>query len=558
MKGTHCHLGRRVFMMFLFCRLVLSGAVSADASALRIAVSSLPGSLNFFGATDIGSKRALGLMHMPLYIHDPRDGKMIPWLAESPPVMGDRPEKVTIRLRKARWDDGSLVTADDLAFTVRVIQELKVPAHFEKWQIVKDIKKLDERTIQFTLKTPSPTFMSRTLFSSFVQKKAWAPLFRSVKEDPAPLQKLVGYRPGKVVSNGPFSMTRAGTPFLRVLKANPYFFAKGKTIEGLKVGPYIETIFLNAYPDYEQALAGLRKGDLDFIWSDVPIHHLRELEQRSDITLHRSMRSGYDYLAFNLNRMPFSDPSFRRALSLLVERARIIRKALKHDGEPVYSVIPPRNAFWCNSGIQEPGHGLTYDERLGKARKILVESGYTWSNGALVLPDGRKMSAAELLVANSGHRPDRLKTARMVQRWLRDMGVSSSIRMQPMDEAIQRLRSNSFDIYIMGWAGLSDDPDYLRTFFHSQEAEPLGKNYPRFRNREFDDLAERASVEMDPAKRRKLVFDMQNLIARERPYLPLYAMSRTEAVRKDGARGWIRTPGGIGNLWSFLNLKMDE
>jgi len=107
----------------------------------------------------------------------------------------------------------------------------------------------------------------------------------------------------------------------------------------------------------------------------------------------------------------------------------------------------------------------------------------------------------------------------------------------------------------MGWANLSDDPDYLRTFFHSREARSGGKNYPRFRNAAFDDLAEKASLERDPARRKALVFEMQALIARELPYIPLYTGPKVEAARNDHFKGWIKMPGGIGNLWSFVHLR---
>jgi len=83
----------------------------------------------------------------------------------------------------------------------------------------------------------------------------------------------------------------------------------------------------------------------------------------------------------------------------------------------------------------------------------------------------------------------------------------------------------------MGWSHLSEDPDYLKTFFHSREAHASGKNYPRFRNAAFDDLAEKASRETDPDRRKTLVFDMQALIAREIPCIPLFTGPRVEAAR---------------------------
>lgn len=555
-KAQGFKTGGWIAILGLLCGFCFGGAAGAETGALRIGVLNRPESLNYFGATDVYSRRVLSLLHMPLYIRSPRGGKMVPWLAESQPLMEGPGEKATIRLRKARWDDGSMVTAHDLAFTVKVIQDFKVPGQIEKWEIVKDVEVVDDQTIRFILREASPTFISRTLQTGFVQKTDWEPIIRALKEEKAPLERLLGYRPVRVVGNGPFSMTRAGTTYIQVLKANRSFFASGMDIDGLEVGPYVDALFLILYPDDEEATAALTAGDIDFIWGDVPVHHTPALRHNANITLYRNVRSGYDWIGFNLNRAPFSDRAFRSAISFLVERGQIVRHVLKDEGEPVLSVIPPGNIFWRNPRIQTLGHDLGHEKRLAEARDALARAEYAWSDGALVLPDGNKMARADLLIANAGNRPDRLKTARIIQKWLGALGVSIRMHMEPMDHAMDRLRGNDFDMVLMGWASLPDDPDYLRTFFHSREAEPFGRNTTRFRNTRFDDLAQRAYGEVDPDERRRLVFEMQELIAQELPCIPLYAMTRIEAVRSDAAKGWIGSPAGIGNLWSFLNVRI--
>ena len=149
---------------------------------------------------------------------------MIPWLAESPPIPGDQPNSVTIRLREAKWDDGSPVTVEDLMFTVKTIQEFQVPGHMEKWQDVAKMEALDERTLRFTLKGPSPGFFKRALFAPFVQKKRWLQRVLSARTAHNPLKTLTAFTPQTVSSNGPFFLQTYTEPFFMVLKQNPHFF----------------------------------------------------------------------------------------------------------------------------------------------------------------------------------------------------------------------------------------------------------------------------------------------------------------------------------------------
>jgi peptide/nickel transport system substrate-binding protein len=60
---------------------------------------------------------------------------------------------------------------------------------------------------------------------------------------------------------------------------------------------------------------------------------------------------------------------------------------------------------------------------------------------------------------------------------------------------------------------------------------------------------------MDMKQRQALVYRMQELIAEDVPYLPLYRPKMVEAVRTDTFSGWVPMLEGIGNNWSFCQLK---
>ena len=546
---------KAVFCFIMVFLTVHSGFANAVEDSIHIAMPNRPKSLNFFDATDLWSQKVLRLFHMSLYIKGPADGKVTPWLAESPPVKGDRPNSATIRLRKAQWDDGTSVTAEDLIFTVKTIQEFRVPGHVEKWQDVVRMEALDQRTLRFSLKGPGSGFFKRALFAPFVQKKRWSQAVLSARAADNPLKALMAVAPQTVSSNGPFFLQTYTEPFFMVLKKNPHFFGRGHEMDGISVGPYLNTIILDFNPDVQKSVNQLIRGKIDFLWWDLPLDFLPRISRTPHVTIYRTDRTGYDYLAFNLERVPYSDPAFRRAVALLVDRDQIVRRILKGQGRPVYSVIPPQNTFWSNPHVTEPGAGLTTEERVNQAKMILREAGYSWVDADLILPDGQKMKPMEIVTTRGWHRPFRLKVALIIKRVLSRIGISVAAKTESLHQAIGIIRKGEFDACIMGWASLSDDPDYLKTFFHSREARVGGKNYARFRNPAFDDLAERGSRETDAGQRKALVFDMQALIARERPCIPLYTGPRVEAARNDHFLGWVKMPGGIGNLWSFVQLK---
>ncbi len=546
---------KALFCFIIVFLTVLPGSVNAVEDSIHVAMPTGLKSLNYFDATDAWSRKILRFFHMPLYVKGPVKGKMIPWLAESPPIPGDHPNIVTIRLRAAKWDDGSPVTAEDLIFTVKIIQEFNVPGHMEKWQDVVKMEAPDERTIRFTLKGPSPGFFKRALFAPFVQKKRWLPAALSARATDDPLKTLTAFTPQTVSSNGPFFLQTYTKPFFMVLKKNPHFFGRGREIDGISMGPYLNTIILDFNRDVQKSLNKLATGEIDFIWWDLPLNLVLKVGRMPHVKLYHTNRTGYDYLAFNLNRSPFHNRSFRRAVALLVDRNQIIRRIFKGEATPVHSVIPPRNISWSNPHVADPGAGLTLEERADQASKILQKAGFSWVESHLILPDGEKMKPMEILTTRGRQGSFRLRVALQIKKSLSKIGIPVSTRMQSLHQAIALLRKGDFDACIMGWANLSDDPDYLKTFFHSDEARPGGKNYARFRNDIYDHLAESASRERDQDHRKALVFDMQALIARENPIIPLYTGPRVEAARNDHFKGWIEMPGGIGNLWSFLHLR---
>ena len=144
----------------------------------------------------------------------------------------------------------------------------------------------------------------------------------------------------------------------------------------------------------------------------------------------------------------------------------------------------------------------------------------------------------------------------MIQEWLRAMGMPAFSKPMAFGSLIQQVKTRrDFDSFILGYGKLSLDPDYVRYFFHSRYDKKRGYDMSGYKNSDFERIADESAGTMDREKRRKLIWDMQKIIIRDVPYFPLYNPKLVEAVRKDNVSGWVEMLEGIGNIWSFCQIK---
>ena len=122
-------------------------------------------------------------------------GELIPDLAESY-ALGENGLVYDIFLKEnLLWHDGEPLTADDLIFTIRTIQnpEYKSPLR-NNWQSV-EIEKIDQRTVRFKLKNAYAPFL-HNLTVGILPKHLWAGI--SAQNFPLALYNL------KPVGSGPY------------------------------------------------------------------------------------------------------------------------------------------------------------------------------------------------------------------------------------------------------------------------------------------------------------------------------------------------------------------
>ena len=535
---------------------------------LEVGLLQEPKTLNIWLASDRWSRKVLDQFYQPLYIREPKRLKLVPWLAEDNPVYDPVMLSYTIKLRPAKWSDGTELTSEDVAFTGRFIKEFRMPLFYSNWSFIQKIETPDKRTVRFFLKESKAIFLTRTLTTPIVQKRVWLQVAVNARKTENPLHQVLAYTVERPISSGPFVFNSWKAGVSLFLERNTHFFGKGQTIDGQVLGPHIDGILFKIFPNSETAVSALKNGGIDMLGWGIPSEHLEGLLENQSIGFYLNERNALHYIGFNVRKIPFSDINFRRAVATLIDRDCLITKLLNYNAVKMYSIVPPGNTFWYNADVPKYGDGLSREARVRRAYEILKKAGYTWevppvdSDGNLVkgegiiMPDGRAMKEITILTPTADYDPHRFKTGMMAEKWLREMGIPANAKAMEFGVLIHRIKDrHQFDLFVLGYGNLSLDPDYLRNFFHSRNDKPGGWNMSGYKNPVYDRIADESARAMQPETRKKLIWKMQNIIIQDVPYFPLYNPKMIEGVRKDRFRGWVEMLGGIGNMWSFCQIR---
>jgi len=564
-------MGLLLFAVQITIPLFLCQSSLWAANPLKIGLLEEPKTVNIWMATDSWSHKVLNLIYQPLYIREPRELRLIPWLAEKEPFYDEGSLSYTIKIREAKWSDGSAFTSEDVAFTGEVIREFKIPRYYSNWKFIKAIETPDRHTVRFRLAMPKAIFLSRTLTTPIVQKKEWESSVNSARGKERPLSHLLKHRVETPVGTGPFVLKEWRQGAYLYLTKNKHFFAQGKEIEGHCIGPYIDGLVFKVFGTTDAAILALKRGTIDMFWWGIQPGYLQDLLDDKNIETFSNEKSALYYLGFNLRKKPFSDLNFRRAVATLIDKDFIVQRILQGYAVKMHSIVPPGNRFWHTSDTPSYGESMGRDERIRTAYEMLQRAGYTWKKPpvepqgkigrgeGIIEPDGRPMERFTILTPPADYDPHRAMVGIMVQEWLRMVGIPAFSKPMAFSALTEQVKMHrQFDLFVLGYGQLSLDPDYLRNFFHSSNDKPGGWNMSGYRNAYFDRIADRSADMMDVEKRRQMVREMQSIIMHDIPYFPLYNPKLIEGTRKDRFTGWVQMIGGVGNTWSFCTLRPND
>lgn len=297
-------------------------------------------------------------------------------------------------------------------------------------------------------------------------------------------------KPGKVVSNGPFTLELRRIRDRIRMKKNPGYWdaenVKLNTIDAFAVKS--ETTSLNMY----------MTGQLD--WATVmPPAMIPQLKKELTTQFPSApMLTVYMY-RINVTRPGLDNPKVRRALNLAIDKEKICQFVTKAGEQPAEALVPP--------GLKgyEVASGGAFD--VAAAQKLLAEAGF---------PGGKGLPKLEILYNDlDAHRT----IAEIIQQfWRQNLGVDSELRGLEFGVSLDLQNKLQYDVARAGWIADYPDPNTFLDMFTSTSEQ----NQTGWKNAEFDALIDKARTEADPALRMKHLHDAEALLMQEQPIIPLY------------------------------------
>jgi peptide/nickel transport system substrate-binding protein len=280
----------------------------------------------------------------------------------------------------------------------------------------------------------------------------------------------------------------------------------------------------------------LKAGGLDMMGL-TPVQYQRQTVNReflSRFNKYRYPASAYTYMGYNLRHPLFRDKRVRQAITAAISKDEIVQGVLLGMGQAAHGPYKPGAWAW-NPHVKEPG----YDpERSGA---LLAEAGWREKNAdGILVKDGKPFRFT--ILTNQGN-DQRLKTAQIIQRRLRAVGIDVNIRVIEWASFLAHfIDKGNFEAIILGWT-IGQDPD-LFDVWHSSKTGPKELNFIGFRNSEVDRLIEEGRGTFDLEQRRRCYYRIQDILAEEQPYTFLYVPDALPVVSAR-FRGIEPAPAGI-------------
>jgi len=473
-----------------------------DAKSLVVGTRVEPKTLNPIAITASEGHQIAGLIFHKLLEEQDDFMSFKPQLARAWSASEDGRDITFVLRDDARWSDGVPVTAADVRFTweVQVDTTVAWPSASIKSKI-RDVEVRDAHTVVFHFTEPylyqlmdanDGVILPKHLLDSIPRRDLKATAF--------------GRAP---VGDGPYVLSRWESGQYIELSRNPDYYGRA---------PRVARVIVKFVPDAVTLVSQLKAGEIDLLESVQAGDLASVRDKRPDVVIHEVASRRMSFIAWNLKHTPFDDRALRRALTMAIDRAGIIRGVWGGYARECTSPLMP--LLWA---FDPSIAAIPYD--ADAARAALAGLGFKDTDGDGVVDRGGKPLAFELLVNDAQNRVD---VATMVQAQLKAVGVGVSLRVMEYGAYIERILATDYDAAFVEWK-VATKVD-LTGLFHSNSMRPKGFNFVSYSNPDVDRLIEEALAERTLPTARTLWNRAQRLIYEDQPYTFLAVPQELTAI----------------------------
>jgi len=516
-----------------------------------------PHQLNPYNRTDATSTMLMKNIYQSLLYADVFSYEVVPQLAKAVPtpvVRADGKTELPFEIKDgAKWDNGTEITGEDVAFSLKIMKlpEVENPHMKPYFEYVEDIVIDKDNPKKFTLICKEPYMLMVSALEDFIilpsyvydeagvlknyTAKQIAQGGNKIEKDANLIKAAENFNSPKfqnkiIVGSGPYKFVewQAGQRIILELKKD--WWGKKYENESHWFQAFPEKITYEIITDPTTAVVALKSEKIDAIYRVDPHSFVQDLQKseefKSKYNIYTPTQFLYSYIGMNMRNPKFDDVRVRRAMRYIMDNKNFHDQVFYGMAEQVTSFIHPSKKKFVNTDLK------VIEQDIEKARSLMAEAGWKDTNGNGVLDkeiNGETVEfEVDFLYPNAAKTSE--KGVLMFQEAARK--VNLKINPTPLDFKVMvtKTKAHNFDMFYGIWVSPATESD-PKQIWHTDSYNG-GSNYVGFGNAETNALIDALRKELNETKRAEIYKKLQAAIDKDAPYIFMLATQNRVAVHK--------------------------
>lgn len=440
------------------------------------------------------------LIFSSLYKYD-EQGNLINDLVQEQTISDDG-KTYNLKIRDdARWHDGEKLTAYDVFFTTKIIQDpaFKSPLRGD-WQDI-TVTTENDTTLHFQLNEPSSSFTSKLTFGILPRH-----IFEQIPADSF-LNSEFNLKP---VGSGPFVFASSQKDKNESLAT--FQLTRNENYYGQKA--FLDKINFTFYAEEDALLAAYKEKSINGMGL-ISQSKLGEVKTRKDTNLFSLDTPRYFAVFLNpLKSKALADKKVREALNYATDRQAIIDKVFAGYARKIQS--PILDSFAIPSTVKDQERTFDAD----KANSVLEEAGWKKGDDGVREKDGTKLEIN--LITTQW--PALITTGEELKAQWEKIGAKTNLTNLTISEIQQNfIKPREYDALLFGQEySAGNEPDFF-LYWHSKWRKDPGGNSALFDNKTADDALEKIRTTNSLEERKEAYKALEKAIWDESPAVFLFS-----------------------------------
>jgi len=377
-----------------------------------------------------------------------------------------------------KYSDGSPLKPEDVQASIMAVAKSPKSSWAANYAAVKDVQIVDPKTIKIILSQPFAALPSvMAMFCAAILPADLVKASEAKDFDVTTAWKTRGT--GAYYSES----WKKGDPI--ILKRNPNYW---------NGTPAVDEVDIDYVPDDNTRILKLQGGETDVI-DFVPLSQIASLSGQGNIKAQPFTIAQMYFIMLNNTVKPLDDLKVRQALNYATDKEAIAKTVFFGQAKVANAPIPP--------GMYQDKSLIGYPFDLAKAKQLMAASS---------VPNGFKLE----MQVRSGN-ADYTNIATIIKDEWSKIGVDVNLVNLETSVVRTNYRSGNYQSEPSGWTNDMNDPTQIVNYEMNGGPNMQFAYWTRYDNKVLDAAIAKADVELDPAKRQAMYYDIQKKFQDDAP-----------------------------------------